>query len=65
MRDYLDGRENVRYCPIQSLYPAHYRDDGICKCEYPAREARAWQIKLEDERPEAGNTPSQTSGRPR
>jgi len=38
---------NIKRCPKTSLLPAHYRDDGTCRCDERA-EAQADVVRLRD-----------------
>lgn len=32
-RVFVVTSEDIARCPIQSLKPEHYRDDGTCRCD--------------------------------
>lgn len=41
---------DIDHCPVKSLLPSHYNDDGTCQCPEPLGHHRALaQEKLEEE----------------
>ena len=51
MRAFMIRMSDVNRCPIKSLSPAHYRDDGTCRCEEAISRRVVLEVDMDGERP--------------